>query len=109
MTRTFVVESKLTGNIANLRPNMVSVMKIVDYKNDNAFVIPINLIQNAQNTQYVYIVVKENGKNIARRKTLQVGKTYNSQAEILGGLAPGDKLITTGYLDVTDGTEVSVK
>lgn len=109
MTRTFVVESKLTGNTANLRPNMVSVMKIVDYKNDAAFVIPVNLIQNAQNTQYVYIVVKENGKNIARRKTLQVGKTYNSQAEILGGLAPGDKLITTGYLDVTDGTEVSVK
>ena len=109
LTRTFVVESAITGELTNYRPNMVGVIRIVDYKNDNAFTIPLNNIQNSENAQYVYIAVNEGGKTIARKKEVQVGKTYNGTAEIIGGIAAGDKLITAGQFDMVDGMPINIK
>ena len=109
LTRTFVVESAITGDLTNYRPNMVGVIKIVDYKNDNAFIVPLNNIQNSESAQYVYIAVNEGGKTIARKKEVQVGKTYNGTAEIIGGLAQGDKLITAGQFDMVDGMAINIK
>jgi len=109
LTRTFVVESSITGDLSNYRPNMVGVIKIVDYKNENAFVIPLNNIQNSENGQFVYIAALEGGKTVARKKQVQVGKTYNGAAEIIGGLAQGDKLITAGQFDMVDGMPINIK
>ena len=82
---------------------MIAVLRIIDYKNDSAIVIPVNLIQRTENTQYVYIAVDEDGKTTALKKEVKVGQINNGNAEIISGLAANDKLITQAYLDVTDG------
>lgn len=53
MSRTFTAEAALSGSNEMLRPNMVSVMKIVDYENAAAILAPVNLIQNENNLQFV--------------------------------------------------------
>ena len=52
MTRTFTAEAMLSGSNEMLRPNMVSIMKIVDYENPAAILAPLNIIQNENNMQY---------------------------------------------------------
>lgn len=103
LTRTFNVEVALP-NDNDLHPNMVAEIKIVDYENKNALVVPINTIQEIEGEKLVYIVTK-NAKNelIAKKVLVTVGKTYGTNAEILSGLSPGDQLITTGFQDLTDG------
>lgn len=91
ISRSFNVEIKLPSN-RNYRPNMLAVLKIVDYKNDKALVIPVNAIQKAENGDYLFI--SENGK--AKRVTIQVGKVSEGKAEILSGLKAGDKVIIAG-------------
>lgn len=108
VNRTFTVESHFAGS-NDMKANMVAVLKINDYKSDNAFVIPINMIQTDQSGKSVFIVVKENGKNIVRKKTITTGQSYNGLAEVVGGITKGDNLITTGYLIVEEGDEVLVK
>jgi membrane fusion protein (multidrug efflux system) len=105
VTRTFVVETNLTSQ-ENYHPNMLAILKIVDYTNAKANVIPINTIQNSDEGQYVMVAKNVNGKSIAKRQQINVGKQYGGMAEITSGLAVGDKIITTGYQDLNDGDSI---
>jgi membrane fusion protein (multidrug efflux system) len=102
LNRTFGVEVALSNDNTYL-PNMIAVLKIIDYSKDNAIVIPVNCIQNSQEGTTVYVAVTENGKTIAKKHLVTVGSTYNDKAEILSGLQIGEKLITVGYGDLNDG------
>lgn len=106
LTRTFNVEVALP-NDNDLHPNMVAELKIVDYENKTALVIPINTIQEIDGEKLVYITAKnEKNETIAKKVAVKVGKTYGTTAEVLGGLNEGDQLITTGFQDLTDGQVV---
>lgn len=97
ISRSFNVEIKLPSN-RSYRPNMLTVLKIIDYKNDKALVVPVNAIQKAENGDYLF--VSENGK--AKRVNIQVGKVSEGKAEILSGIKAGDKVVVAG----TDGLSV---
>lgn len=101
-TRTFMVESPLE-NGSEYHPNMIAVLKIVDYKQDSSIVVPLNIIQNTGAGDYVYVAVNEGGKSTAKKKAISVGQFYNGNAEIKSGLNKGDKLIVTGFQDLNDG------
>lgn len=94
VSRSFNVEIKLPSN-RRYRPNMLSILRIIDYKNDKALIIPVNAIQKAENGDYLFI--SENGK--AKRVNIQTGKVSDGKAEILSGIKAGDKVIIAG----TDG------
>ncbi|MGB4399689.1 MAG: efflux RND transporter periplasmic adaptor subunit [Daejeonella sp.] len=98
VSRSFNVEIKLPSN-GRYRPNMVSILKIVDYTNDKALVVPISAIQKAENGDYLFI--SENGK--AKRVNVQTGKTSEGRAEILTGLKAGDKVIIAGIDGLSEG------
>ncbi len=108
MSRTFTAEAMLSGANEMLRPNMVSIMKIVDYENPAAILAPLNIIQNENNLQYVYVAVNENGVLTARRRAITVGQVYAGNAELTSGLSIGDKLITTGYAELTEGMAIEL-
>ena len=105
LTRTFGVEATLQSQ-EDYHPNMLAVMKIVDYTSASAMVVPINTIQNSDEGQFVMVAKTENGKNIAKKLKITVGKQYGGMAEITAGLTQGDKLITTGYQDLNDGDNI---
>jgi membrane fusion protein, multidrug efflux system len=106
-TRTFVVECAL-NNAGEYRANMVAVMKIVDYQSNNAVVIPVNLVQRAEDGEFVLVADKTGDKSATARKvTIKQGQNYNGQLEVLNGLKKGDWLISTGYQDVNAGEVVA--
>lgn len=94
VSRSFNVEIKLPSN-GRYRPNMLSILRIIDYRNDKALIIPVNAIQKAENGDYLFI--SESGK--AKRVNIQTGKISDGKAEILSGIKVGDKVIVAG----TDG------
>lgn len=104
--RSFKVEVKLPGNQKNLKANMIAVLRITDYKNPKAMVVKVNLIQTDAKGAYVYVAESANGKNVARKKYITQGMTYNGLSEVKEGLAEGDNVITAGQLSLSDGVEV---
>ena len=106
MSRTFTVEVKVPATVTALRPNMIAVMKIADYTNADAMVVPINIVQSSSDGNYVLTAVTENGKNMVTKKVIQTGQSYNGSIEVLTGLATGDKIIVAGYQDVNPGEDV---
>lgn len=108
MNRSFTVEANLEGN-QDLHPNMLAILKIADYRNDSAIVVPINTVQNSEEGQYVMVAKQNGNKLIAERRVVKQGLSYNGNAEILSGLNVGDKVITTGYQDLNQGDAIVTK
>ena len=102
LNRTFGVEIALPSDESYL-PNMIAVVKIIDYAKNDVIVIPVNCIQNADGENFVYLAIKEGTKTIAKKRIIKVGVTYNDKAEIIAGITKGDQLITEGYSDLNDG------
>lgn len=103
ISRSFQVEIKLPYKSA-YRPNMLAVLKIVDYERKNAVVVPLNAIQRSESGEYVFIA--EN--NIAKRINIKIGGTYNGTTEVISGLKAGEKLIITGIQDLNDGDRIKI-
>lgn len=108
INRSFQTEIRLGASKVEYRANMMAVVKINDYTNPSAFVIPVSLVRESSAGKYVYTAREEKGKLVARRQIVTVGNTYNGQAEITTGLALGDKLITTGFSSLVDGQLIKI-
>lgn len=104
--RTFTVEAALGSG--DFRANQIAVLKIVDYSNPSAIVVPINLIQTSTDGDYVTIAEKTGTENeaVIRRVKIKQGQNYSGFVEILEGLKAGDLLVTTGFQDVNEGETV---
>jgi membrane fusion protein, multidrug efflux system len=102
LNRTFFVEVDLPSK-ADFQPNMLAVMKIVDYQNKEALVVPVNTVQNSEEGQYVIVAENKNGNWVAAKRIVKVGYTYESNCEITEGLKAGDKIVVTGFQDLNAG------
>lgn len=104
--RAVTTESKIPYN-PNVRINQVAQVRIKDYANPKAIVIPLTVLQTDENGKYVYVMATENGKKIAKKKVVQVGEIYGNNIEVKSGLTVGDQLITEGFQSLYEGQAVT--
>ncbi|MCL6524500.1 MAG: efflux RND transporter periplasmic adaptor subunit [Thermoflavifilum sp.] len=102
-SRAFQVEIKLPSN-SIFKPNMMAVIRVVNYVNPRAIVVPINVVQQTESGNYVFIAEG----NYARQVNVVIGKAYKDRVEIVSGLKPGDQLIINGYLDLEDHSPIQI-
>lgn len=108
VNRTFLTEIRLKPGQNDFRANMIARVKINDYTNEKAIVVPVSVVRDATEGKYIYVAENVNGKMQAKRRVVEVGQTYNGMAEIIKGLKPGDKIITAGYNNLVDGQPLKV-
>jgi membrane fusion protein, multidrug efflux system len=106
VNRTFIMETKITDGIQDLKANMIAIIQINDYHADNAIQVPMNVIQKDLTGSYVYIVRSKDKYNAAIKQPILIGNSYNGVAEVLKGLAVGDRVISVGYQELVDGEYV---
>lgn len=106
LNRTFNVEVRLSPKDGELHPNMVAVMKIVDYSAASTFVVPIAAIQKSSDGEYVFVAVQEGGRFVAKRKKVTAGMIYNGMIEVREGLAEGDQVVTAGFQSIIEGDPI---
>lgn len=105
-SRSFVAESKVPSK-STIKPNQIAIVKILDHEAKNALVVPVETVQSDEKGKYVYVLAKENGKTVARKKVVTIGEFYDALIEVKSGLATGDQLITKGYQGLYDGQLIS--
>jgi RND family efflux transporter MFP subunit len=108
--RTFMIEIEVPNSDKNIKPNLTAKLKINDYTNPKAILIPQSIIsENAEGQQYVYIITDLNGnKGFAKQTVVKTGKTQGDIIEILEGITTGDILIQAGARSVKNGQEVKI-
>ncbi len=107
LSRSFIVEIKLPSS-AELRPNMSSVVKVIFASVQGALCVPVNVVQEINGEKIVY-VAESNGKQlIARKRVVKIDGVYDNFAQVVSGLAAGDKVITFGYQGLNDGEFIKI-
>ena len=102
--RTFEVEISLSNSSGKLKPNLMAMVKIKDTSEKDAVVVPVNLVLNGSEGDYVFIAVEgEDGNKRAKKVLVETGTTYNGGTHILNGLEGGEWLIEEGSRTLTDG------
>ena len=106
-SRSFTAESKMPAN-PQLKPNQLAVVRILDHASKNALVVPVETIQSDDKGKYVFVMVEEKGKKIARKKPVSIGEFYDELIEIKNGLTEGEQLITRGFQGLYEGQLIDV-
>ncbi len=101
--RTFNIEVFLP-NLSDVKPNMISVLKIQDYVNKEGVIVPAHLILSDTKGDYVFTV--ENGE--AKKKYVKRGLTFGAETEILEGLMGTETLVDKGFREVGDNFSVTI-
>lgn len=102
--RTFRVRINLNNVDKMIKPNLISIIKLRDYLNEGAIVVPALYIKEDFNGSYTYIVDKQSGENVAKKVYLTTGVTNNNVTEVVEGLTEGMQIVSEGYNQIVDGT-----
>ncbi|MDB5263772.1 MAG: transporter [Adhaeribacter sp.] len=108
-SRSFSIELtiKNKGGQANLRPNMIAVVKIKDYDKEKATVVPVNVVQKDESSAFVFVAETAGKDTVVKKKLVTTGLTYNGNIEVLSGLAVNDKIISAGYQSLNEGQTIT--
>ena len=108
--RTFKVEVAIPNKDASIKPNLTAKLKINDYTNNNAILIPQSIIsENAEGQQYVYTITNKSDSTAkAKRTIIETGKTQGDYIEIISGIENGAEIIQEGARSVKDNQTVKV-
>ncbi|QNR25735.1 efflux RND transporter periplasmic adaptor subunit [Croceimicrobium hydrocarbonivorans] len=107
--RSFTIKVGLKNNNALIKPNLLAEIKLKDYENPNALVLPSMAIRKDLKGDYVYLIDKSEAKPVARKRYVKIGRSFGEDAEIIEGLKAGEQVIVVGANSVNEGQEVEIQ
>jgi RND family efflux transporter MFP subunit len=109
--RTFEVEIAIPNKEQLIKPNLVANLEINDYSNQNAILVPDNVLQeNAKGDKFIYVIdslVNSEAKVIKTK--VNVGMKYKGYFEVLDGLKAGQIIVKDGAITMREGLRVKVQ
>jgi membrane fusion protein, multidrug efflux system len=109
INRSFRVETPLPNLDEMIKPNLGCKLKINDYSNPQALMIPLRIVkENAQGQKYIY-KLKPNGKDqvyLTEQTFVQLGKKSSDKVEALQGIQASDLLVDEGAIIVENNQRV---
>ena len=101
----------IPNNGNTVKPNLTARLRINDYTNEKALLIPQSIIsENATGEQYIYVVEERNGQNeaVAKKVIIETGLTQGDVIEVTSGLEHGQEIIREGARSVNEGQQVRI-
>jgi membrane fusion protein (multidrug efflux system) len=103
--RTFKISIAADRSIT-LAPNLITTVRLVDYQNPAAIVIPLEIVsENFSGEQYVYVV---NANEKAEKRFIKTGFIEGANVEVLEGLSASDRVIDEGARLVKENENVQI-
>lgn len=107
--RTFDVEVNIPNTDNLLKPNGVAVLKFNDFRAENAVVVPSLVLTKDARGDFLYTVQSKEGKNIAVKTYVTLGKSSEGLTMITSGLTAGQKIVVEGFNEVSNGKAVVIQ
>ncbi len=98
------IEVDILGNVDDLKLGLIVNVRIIINTIHDAIVLPINIIRDDGESQFVSVAQDEKG----RRVNVEIQSISESNALLSGDLYPGDLIITKGHHDVKTGTQLDI-
>ncbi|MDG1292380.1 MAG: efflux RND transporter periplasmic adaptor subunit [Flavobacteriaceae bacterium] len=107
--RSFRVETSLPNRDEMIIPNLTCKLKINDYTNPEALMVPLRVIrEDASGKKYIF-KLKSDGKKqvyLTEQVFIQLGKKGLDKIEVLDGIQAGDLIVDEGAIIVENNQRV---
>jgi membrane fusion protein (multidrug efflux system) len=102
----FPVEIEIANNAANdLKAGMYGTAEFSsNQQKQSLMVVPRNAFVGSVSSNQIFVA--ENG--VAKLKTVSAGRILGDKVEIINGLSDGETVITTGQINLQDGSKVDI-
>jgi len=104
-TNTFEVEILVANPDLIFKAGLTATVNITIDEIQGAIMIPQNCVLFRKNRQEVFVVTEVDRATV---RQVKLGRVDGSSVRIVEGLAPGDKLVTTGSQYLKDGDSVII-
>ena len=102
--KAFAVKLEFDNSAHTVRSGVSASIRIMICANEAALVVDMNEIIESGDKSYVFLA----DSGTSRRQEIRTGCQEGLKLEVLEGLHPGDKLITEGVNQVTDGGKIRI-
>ena len=106
--RTFELEIAMPEVDFVVRPNQVVILRLVDYSNDEAIVVPSKLIQTDNRGSFIYVLEGKTEDKKASKAYVSTGYSFDDRTEIVSGLIEHQMVVNKGYRALAQGTLVEI-
>ncbi|MDA1334137.1 MAG: efflux RND transporter periplasmic adaptor subunit [Bacteroidetes bacterium] len=106
--RTFMIEIDISNDDGLLKPAMIADVQVSRRLLKEQIVLSQTAILRDENGSSVYVIVDTDGQNIAERRQIVLGPSYEGRTVVASGLAAGDRVITSGQTTVAEGDLVEI-
>jgi membrane fusion protein (multidrug efflux system) len=107
-TRSIMVRAIIPNEDRVLMPGLLMSVEILKNPRE-AIVIPEEAIVPEARKNFVFVATQEDeGAKVAKRE-VELGSRRPGEIEVLKGLKEGERIVTHGTLNITDGAAVTIK
>ena len=107
--RTFKIEANISNRDRALKPNLQTMIKISQFKLEDAVVVPTNIIRRSGDEEFVFVVEQTASGKRAKKQLLKTGKTFEGMTVIEEGLMGDEDLVDEGGNLVKDGSLLRIR
>ncbi len=95
--RTFEIEVNIRDKSALIKPNLLAEIRINNFTEKNAIVVPLELVQQeVGGKDFVLVKGQKGGDLVAEKVYVKIGESYGGEVVISEGLAETHELIIDG-------------
>lgn len=103
--RTFKIEMAVSNAKGDLKPNLLTEVKVNDLNLEGVIVIPVNIIEeDVEGNKYVYLASQKDGKSYAKKTFIKTSESADGEIVVTEGLSIGDQLVTVGGSSVRENS-----
>lgn len=107
-TRSITARAIIPNAEHLLRPGLLMSVEILKNPRET-IILPEEAVVPVGRENHVFVIEEVEGKIVAKKRNVVLGARRPGDVEILEGVTAGEKVVTHGTLNVSDGAEVSIR
>jgi RND family efflux transporter MFP subunit len=104
-TQTVLAKAALVDGRGGFRADQLVRVQIV-WRDEPGLKVPLTAVTRINGQYFAYVIEKQGEGTVARQKGVTLGPLVGNDYVVLGGLTPGEQLITGGIQKIRDGAPV---
>jgi multidrug efflux pump subunit AcrA (membrane-fusion protein) len=107
-TQSILVKALFDNPKDRLRADQL-VQASVIWNSRPGVLVPTASISRVAGQDFVFVAQGESSKLIARQKPIKLGNIQGNSYQVLEGLKPGEKIVVSGILKLSDGVQIAAE
>lgn len=109
ITRLFEVELRLPNRDGRLKPGMIAAVELGLAPQPRAGLVPLEAVVPARpdgHSYAVFVVETVDGRSVARRREVRLGRPVGNRIAVLTGVAAGERIVAAGAALLEDNDPI---